>query len=258
MDTLSEASILSNLKTNFVGQHVIYFPRLSSTMDAARQAAREGAAEGTLVIAEEQTAGRGRAGRTWFSHRGGLAYSIILHPVLPQLSSLIMIASLAVAHSIESLTPLHAGIKWPNDVLINGKKVCGILIENALKGAGVDFSIVGVGLNVNGAPPTLSPPAIPATSLSNETGKEIPRLRILYRLMEETEQLYTRVVAGNSLVNEWRHRLVTLGQQVQVGIDGITITGIAEDVEEDGSLLLRGAGGKLIKVVAGDVSLRVI
>ena len=255
MDTLSETSILSNLKTNFIGQHIIYFPRLGSTMDAARQRAREGAAEGTLVIAEEQTAGRGRRGRSWFSIQGGLAYSIILYPALFQLPSLVMIASLAIVRSIESLTPLHAGIKWPNDVLIDGKKVCGILIESALKGGTVDFSIVGIGINISGELPALSPPAIPATSLSVEVGYEISRLKVLSRSMYEIEQLYLAVRAGRSLVNEWRQRLVTLGHQVQVEMDGITISGIAEDVADDGSLLLREVDGKLTRVVAGDVSL---
>jgi len=258
LDTLSETSIRANLKTSFVGQNIIYIPSVSSTMDVARKSARERAIEGTLVIADRQTAGRGRTGRTWISLQGGLSFSVILYPVVPQLFSLIMIASLAVVHSIESLTLLHAGIKWPNDVLINGKKVCGILIESAVKGAGVDFSIIGIGLNVNGEPPALSPPAILATSLSVETGQEISRLKMLSKLMEEIEQLYEMVRAGRSLVSEWRQRLETLGRQVQVEMDGITISGIAEDVEENGSLILRGLDGKLTKVVAGDVTLRIV
>lgn len=256
MEALSESAILSILKTRFIGRHVIYFPQLGSTMDAARQATREGAPEGTLVITEEQTTGRGRRGRTWFSLQGGLAFSVVLYPPLSQLPYLVMIASLAVVRSIEALTSLHAGIKWPNDILINGKKVCGILIESALKGNGVEFSIIGIGLNVNGAPPVLQPPAIPATTLATETGKDVSRLKLLSSVLGEIEQLYLAARAGRSPFHEWRARLETLGGNVMVFLNGETVLGIAEDVEESGNLRVRSADGKFIKVVAGDVSLR--
>ena len=120
-DKLSPASISGDLETRFVGRRVIYYPSLTSTMEVARQEAQLGADEGTVVIADQQTAGRGRIKRVWLSPKGSLALSVILYPGLADLPSLIMLASLAVVHSIESITSLRSQIKWPNDILINGR-----------------------------------------------------------------------------------------------------------------------------------------
>ena len=127
-DSLSADSISRDLETRFVGQRVMYYPSLTSTMEAARQEAQQGVVEGTVVVAGEQTAGKGRLKRAWLSPGGNIALSVILRPGVADLSSLIMLASLAVVHSIETVTGLKSQIKLPNDVLINGKKVCGILI----------------------------------------------------------------------------------------------------------------------------------
>ena len=148
-ENLSSADISRNLKTDFIGQKVIAYPSLTSTNDIAKREAKKGAREGTVVVAEEQTAGRGRLKRAWLSPKGSIALSIILHPTPAQLPSLIMLASLAVAHCIEKVSGLKAQIKWPNDVLINGKKVCGILIESDVRGSAVDYAVIGIGLNVN-------------------------------------------------------------------------------------------------------------
>lgn len=257
MEALSPTSIQEKLNTDFLGQPILYFPRLASTMDAARQAATEGVAEGTLVIADEQTAARGRRGRGWFSPSGSLAFSLVLRPTLAQLPSLIMVASLAVVRTIEALATLRAQIKWPNDVLIGGKKVCGILIESQLKGGGVDFAIVGVGLNVNVALSRFPPLAAPATSLSAELGREVSRVEVLCRLLGEMEKLYLEVRAGSEIARRWRQHLATLGQRVQVQVEGTTMVGVAEGVTREGHLLLRREDGHLARIVAGEVSLRV-
>jgi BirA family biotin operon repressor/biotin-[acetyl-CoA-carboxylase] ligase len=255
-DSLSPATITSNLATRFIGQRVICYPRLTSTNDVAKRRAQQGAREGTVIVAEEQTAGRGRMKRTWLSPRGSIALSIILYPQLAYLPSLIMVASLAVVHGIAKVTGLESQIKWPNDVLVNGKKVCGILIESDMKGSMVDYAIIGIGVNVN---LRLSdfPEILPtATSLSHELGKAVSRLDMIRCLLAETEKLYLALPTGQSVYQEWRDNLVTLGQKVQVSSGEATYQGVAESVASDGSLLLRQSDGSLIKIVAGDVTLR--
>jgi BirA family biotin operon repressor/biotin-[acetyl-CoA-carboxylase] ligase len=254
--SLSPAAITDNLETRFIGQRILYYPKLPSTMDTAKRQAQQGAVEGTVVIADEQTSGKGRMQRTWLSPKGSIALSIILHPKLAHLSSLMMVASLAVAHCIEQVTGLKPQIKWPNDVLVNGKKVCGILIESDVRGSTVDYAIIGIGINANLRPPDF--PEIPstATSLSHELGKKVSRLDTIRCLLIEAERLYLASTAGESIYQEWQDRLVTLGKQVQVKSGETTYKGIAESVASDGSLLLRQPDGSLTKIVAGDVTLR--
>ena len=255
-DSLSPAAITRDLETRFVGQKVIYSPSLTSTNEVAAREARQGAAEGTIVVTDEQTAGRGRLARVWLSPRGSVAVSVILHPSLSSLPSLIMLASLAVVHSIESVTGLRAEIKWPNDILINGRKVCGILIESDVQGNRVNYSVIGIGVNVNlklaGFPEILPI----ATSLSDELGRDVSRLSVLRCLLVELEKLYLALSSGGSIYEEWRDRLVTLGKKVRATMGDTVYEGVAESVSPDGSLLLRGLDGKLTRIVAGDVTLR--
>jgi len=255
-NSLSPAAITTNLETRFIGQRVIYYPSLTSTMEVAKREARQGAAEGTAIIADEQTAGRGRIKRVWLSPKGSIALSVILYPDVAYLSSLVMLASLAVAHSIEAVTGLKAQVKWPNDVLINGKKVCGILIESQMRRNIVDYAIIGIGVNVNlklSDFPEIQPIA---TSLSDELGRDVSRLELIRRLLVEIERLYLSLPAGGAIYEEWRDRLVTLGRNVSVTWGRTKYEGIAESVARDGSLLLRHSDGSLTKIVAGDVTLR--
>jgi len=254
-NSLSPAAITNNLDTRFIGQRVIYYPRLTSTMDVAKREAQQGAIEGTVVIAGEQTAGRGRIKRPWLSPKGSIALSIILYPSLAYLPSLIMVASLAVVRCIDKVTGLKSQIKWPNDVLVNDKKVCGILIESDVRGNTVDYAIIGIGINANlrlsdfpEIPPT-------ATSLSHELGRKVSRLDIIQCLLAETERLYLALPAGESVYQEWRDNLATLGKRVRAKSGETTYEGVAESVASDGSLLLRQSDGSLTKIVAGDVTL---
>jgi BirA family biotin operon repressor/biotin-[acetyl-CoA-carboxylase] ligase len=255
-DNLSAQSITHGLGTRFVGQRTIYYRRLKSTIDVARREARQGAAEGTVIIAGEQSGGRGRRGRSWLSPRGSISLSIILYPDVAYLPSLIMLASLAVLNSIRTVTGLESGIKWPNDVLINGKKVCGILIESDVRGDKVDYSIVSPGINVNVSLADY-PEIFPiAASLADEMGEAVSSQDIIRHLLVEVERLYLALRAGGSVYEAWRDNLVMLGKDVRV-TEGATIyQGIAESVARDGSLLLRQSDGKQLKIVAGDVSLR--
>ena len=251
--SLSPTSITDSLGTRFIGQRVICYPSLTSTMEVAKREAQRGAAEGTVIVADEQRGGRGRMKRTWLSPKGSLALSIILYPNVDYLPSLIMLASLAVVRSIEAVTGLKLQIKWPNDVLINGKKVCGILIESDVQRNIVEYAIIGIGVNVN-LRLTDFPEILPmATSLSDELGREVSRLDIIRRLLVEIEGLYLALPAGGAIYEQWRDKLVTLGQRIHVKSDKTTYEGIAELVAEDGSLLLRRHDGSLTEIVAGDV-----
>jgi len=255
-DSLSPAAITDGLATRFIGQEVSCYPSLPSTNDVARRRARRGAKEGTVIVAEEQTAGRGRIKRRWLSPRGSIALSIILYPPLEYLPSLIMVASLAVAGSIEQVTGLKARIKWPNDVLVNDKKICGILVESDVRGNKVDYAVIGIGINVNLKLSEFPEIAPFATSLSQEVGRAISRREIVRSLLAQAEKLYLDLAAGDSVFKQWRDRLVTLGKKVQVSSGEAVHKGIAESVVPDGSLLLRQPDGSLLRIVAGDVTLR--
>jgi BirA family biotin operon repressor/biotin-[acetyl-CoA-carboxylase] ligase len=255
-DSLSPAAITDGLATRFIGQEVSCYPSLPSTNDVARRRAKAGAKEGTVIVAEEQTAGRGRIKRRWLSPRGSIALSIILYPPLEYLPCLIMVASLAVAGSIEQVTNLKAQIKWPNDVLVNDKKICGILVESDVRGNKVDYAVIGIGINVNLEVSEFPQIAPIATSLSRELGSDVPRLKIVRSLLAQAEKLYLALADGDSVFKQWRDRLVTLGKEVQVSSGEAVHKGIAESVAPDGSLLLRQPDGSLLKIVAGDVTLR--
>lgn len=248
-------SIQSRLTTKFVGRQLYYYPKLTSTMEVAREKAQEGANEGTVIIADEQTLGRGRLGRTWLSPQGNLAVSIILKPSLDSLHQLIMIASLSVVHAIKQVVGIDSEIKWPNDVLVEGKKVCGILIENEVKDNTVSFAIVGIGINVN-----LDPLAWPeisnmATSLSYESGKEVKKDELASVLFSEFEQLYLETKSGAPIHKEWQTNMRTLGKWVQVKAGDVVEQGKAETVTECGNLILRRADGSLADIMAGDVTI---
>jgi len=167
-----------------------------------------------------------------------------------------MVASLAVADSIEQVTGLKAQLKWPNDVLVNGKKVCGILVESDVKGDKVDCAVIGIGINVNLEVSEFPQIAPMATSLSQELGRKVSRRALVQSLLFQAEKLYLALADGDSVFKQWRDRLVTLGKKVQVSSGETTCKGVAESVAPDGSLLLRQPDGSLLKIVAGDVTLR--
>ncbi|MFH0942062.1 MAG: biotin--[acetyl-CoA-carboxylase] ligase [Chloroflexota bacterium] len=255
-DELSAAAIVGNLKTRFVGRRLVYYPSVASTMDLVREAAREGAAEGSAVVAGEQTAGKGRRNRVWRSPPGSISLSLVLRPRAGEFAGLVMVAALAVASAIEAVTGLRPVIKWPNDVLINRRKVGGILIETEVGEGPRDYGVVGIGINVNLKVADYPEIAPLATSLSDEVGREVSRLALLRRLLEEFERLYLAATTGTGVFEEWRARLVTLGKRVVVSCEGTHLEGVAESVAPDGSLWLRCPDGTLSHIVAGDVSLR--
>ena len=253
-DGLSPQKITSGLNNRIIGRRVLCYPSLPSTMETARKEAARGAPEGTVIIADEQTAGHGRLGRTWLSPEGSVSLSVVLYPDIAGLPYLIMIASLAVARSIEALTGLEALLKWPNDVLVNGRKVAGILIESSMGGKAVDYAVMGIGINIKVDISAFPEIAATATSLSVELGSSVSRLGVVRRLLVELDGLYT--APRQAVYEEWRSRLDTLGRQVCVVSGGDVQCGRAENVAVNGSLLLRRDDGSLTTVLAGDVSLR--
>jgi len=241
-------------RTQFIGQRLIYFPSLPTTMEVAKEYAQQKCPEGTVIMAEEQIAGRGRRGRDWLSPKGGIYLSLILYPPVNLLPSLMMLASLAAVKAIEKACPLKPQIKWPNDIFLHGKKVGGILIESAIRGEEVDYAIIGIGININLDPSFFPQISTSATSLVKELGRELSPLPIIKSLLEEIEGLYLGLLKGEDIYSQWRERLETLGRRVKVSGEGWEEEGIAQDVDRDGSLILR-RDDITLRVVAGEVSL---
>ncbi len=247
--------LTNNLNTNVIGKKIYYRASLNSTMKLARSVARKGADEGTIIIAGRQTAGTGRLGRIWLSPVNNIAMSIILRPPLNMLSQIIMISSVAVVRSIRKICNLDSTIKWPNDIIIKGKKVCGILIDNGVKASEIQYTVIGIGMNINLDPLKFPEIAAVATSLSNEIGREVQVNEICCNLLLEMEKLYKNALGGKSAYNEWKSNMEILGREIQIrsGID--IIKGIAEDVTEKGNILLRQKDGTITELYVGDVSI---
>ena len=257
MPDLTARDIKGGLSTAVIGARVRCFRSVASTMDAARRLAERGAPEGMVVLAEEQTRGRGRFNREWVSPPGrNLTLSVILRPPLQRMQFLTMAASVALADAIRESAGLDATIKWPNDVRVNGRKVAGVLVE-ARSGGADGYAILGVGLNVNHDPtPTLAPPA-EATSLATAAGRPFERLGVLQAFLRSLDARYAPEADGGALFRRWRGLLDTLGHRVRVagGGDGQTVAeGAAIDVTSDGDLVLRRDDGSTVLVNAGEVT----
>lgn len=258
-DPLTPAAIQARLGTRWLGRTLEVYESLDSTQTRAVALARAGAPAGTLILAEYQTQGRGRLDRRWHAPPGSsLLLSLILRPALApsQAQRATMICSLAAVRAISQVAGLAAQVKWPNDILVGGKKAGGMLTELGARGAALDYVIVGLGLNVNLDVRDLPATLTPATSLAAEAGHSIPRLELLVAFLEHLENYADRLAAGWSPREEWRGALATLGQLVRVGTTEGVLEGLAEDVDEDGALLVRSADGRLHTILAGDVTLR--
>lgn len=254
---LDLATVHDCLKTESFGRRVIYLTETHSTMDVARREAEEGAPEGTIIIAEEQTAGRGRFGRTWVSPAGqNLYFTIIARPDVARLRALSMASPLAACLAIDANSAVRPQIKWPNDIIVGGKKLGGVLIETELSGENVRYALIGIGLNVNYRVDDPSIAAI-ATSLVNEAATAVSRERLLAELLNQFEALYERSRETRSEVHDWwRGRLDTIGRQVEVTFRGQTHHGLARDVDADGNLLLAVSDDEVLTLEAGEVSLQ--
>jgi BirA family biotin operon repressor/biotin-[acetyl-CoA-carboxylase] ligase len=250
------SDITGSLSTRFIGHRILYYPEIDSTMEAARREALWGAPAGTVILADRQTAGKGRLKRTWLSPPGCLAFSLIMRPNLAHLPAMLMLASLGIVYGIRGLTGLRAQIKWPNDILLNDKKICGILIENDIRKNVLHHSVVGIGINVNVKISEFPEIALTATSLSDQLGQECSRQDLLVRCLTEIDSMYQLLPDTEYIHEQWVKHMITIGQKVQVTWGDKGIVGVAESVSTNGNLLLRLPEGKLTEIVAGDVTLQ--
>ena len=251
MSVVKEA--LKGLYTHVVGRRIIHFSRVGSTMDVAAREGEAGAVEGTVVVADVQTRGRGRLQRAWVSREGNLHLSVLLRPK-PDIAPLIMvIAGVVLVRAIRAATGLRARLKWPNDVMIRGKKVAGILADGVMTQSGESYVVLGIGLNVNSDPSDVPELASIATSLSSETGAPLETSALLRHILQEMDYLYRGLQEGDIPLEEWRGCLETLGRRVQVEWNGEVYRGLAEDVDERGNLIIRSEDGARITLPAGEV-----
>jgi BirA family biotin operon repressor/biotin-[acetyl-CoA-carboxylase] ligase len=261
-DALHADDLLARLgKTRVIGRDIRVFEDTTSTNDVVERLARDGAGEGAVVFAESQTKGRGRLGRTWLSpsHKG-LWCSVLLRPALrlQEATQLTVAAANALARAIGSETGLNPGIKWPNDILIHGKKVAGILTELSAELDRVKYVVLGIGVDVNLAE-TEFPPELrdSATSLEIETDKPVSRPGLAAAMLRELDEDYARIIAGrfSEVADEWEARCTTIGREVIIRVGERQICGRAESLGEDGALLLRTDHGHLERITGGDLTL---
>ena len=267
--SIAAQMLRSGLYTAVIGRSLRFYQSTPSTMDDAAQWARQGAEDGAVVVAETQTASRGRRGRRWVSDAGNLYLSVLLRPSAAALPLLSPLAGVAVARAIRRVAAVPPAIKWPNDIMVDGRKVAGILVESALSGGGVadgaandeydyavSHAVIGIGVNI--ALDVSSDDEIAATagSLNALAGAEIDRTELLRRILQYLDALYLDLRRGRSPVPEWRRWLDTLGQRVVVTHYDRRHAGRAEDVDEHGNLLLRTDDGRQLTLTAGDITLR--
>jgi BirA family biotin operon repressor/biotin-[acetyl-CoA-carboxylase] ligase len=247
-------------KTRAIGRDIQVFQETTSTNDVVEKLARDNVKEGVVVFAESQTKGRGRLGRKWISPRNkGLWFSVLLRPKLrPQETTQLTVAcGIALRRAITEQTGLAAEIKWPNDIMVKGKKVAGILTELSAETDRINYSIVGIGVDVNLNAADFPPDVRGiATSLKLESGKEVSRPELAVLILRELDADYARVSAGKFAVvaDEWEKFCTTIGQQVAIRIGDRTVRGRAESLSDDGELLLRTDHGHLERIVGGDVT----
>ena len=257
---LSAESIRKMLPDGRFGHPLFYFPAVDSTNGTLRELARRGAGEGTTVVAEQQFRGRGRRGRQWFSPAGGGIYlSLLARPKLSptKCTGITLLTAAAVGRAIENLSGLIPEIKWPNDLLLEGRKVCGILAESGGDDKEKRYLILGIGINVGGDyfPPNLENQAI---SLRMAGARNLDRAELISEILGELEKFYRDFKAGGDLsqvLDFCRLHSATIGRRVQaIGAEG-KISGLALDLEEDGGLRIRRDNGEHLVIHSGEVTL---
>jgi len=230
--------------------NILYYPEVSSTMDTAKELARKDCPDFTVVVAGRQTRGRGRLRRQWLSDDGGLYFTMVLRPDIPVLlsSRVNFLASLTLARVLRELFQIDAAVKWPNDILVDGHKISGMLSELEAETDRVLFISIGMGINVNNDP---SGAESAASSLKKITGREISKKMLLARFLAEFEECIKRADFEN-VISEWKRYTVTLNRRVKIVTHKEVSEGLAVDVEQDGALILELADGTRKKIVYGD------
>lgn len=261
VDLLSAEEVCPGLLTEVFGQkNYFYYREIDSTNKRARTLAAEGYPEGTLIVAEKQTDGRGRRGRNWYSPSNqGIYVSVILRPVFPlkQISRVSLLAAVAVAETLEEELNLQPRIKWPNDILINNRKIAGILSEAVTDMDSIEYIVIGIGLNINN-PPEEFPADLrtPATSALAENDHPGSRVKVLRRLLLSLEKHYNLLQSGNfTQTLEIARRLsLVIGQEVRLDEVNTVITGLAIDIDDSGFLLVKDQTGTIHTIMSGEIS----
>lgn len=243
--------------TRHLGHPIVYHSVVESTQNLVHEAAQAGAAEGLVVLADEQRAGKGRLGRQWLAPFGtSLLLSILLRPDIPvtQAGRLTMCVGLGAAEAVEALTGLAVQLKWPNDLYVTGKKLAGLLTETFLDGDRLVYAVVGLGVNVNVQFAAHDALAATATSLFMQLGHPADRAALLQAILQHVEAHYQALQRGESPAAAWGARLFGLGEPVQVALTRGILTGTAVGVSPDGALWLRTEDGVTHTIWAGDVT----
>ena len=260
-DVLHAEDLVSRLgKTSVIGRDIRVFEATASTNDIVEKLARDGVKEGVVVFAESQTRGRGRLGRKWVSPaRQGLWFSVLLRPRLqPQeVTRITIAAAIALVRALDSTAGVRAEVKWPNDILLRGKKVAGVLTEMSAELDSVKQVILGIGVDVNQSAGDF-PAELRrlATSLRLETGRSLLRAELATAILRELDRDYARLADGQfeAVADEWEARCTTLGREVIIQVGDRRLQGRAESLDTDGALLLRTQHGHLERIIGGDVS----
>jgi BirA family transcriptional regulator, biotin operon repressor / biotin---[acetyl-CoA-carboxylase] ligase len=246
--------VLNKLNTRIIGKSILYFEKIDSTNIYAKKLAKEGVFEGCVVVADKQEKGRGRKNRTWTSPEGGLWFSIIVYPGIPPQNAMIitMAASVSVVEAVIKKTGLKPAIKWPNDVLINGKKLCGILTEMDAEMDRINYAVIGIGINVNNS---ISKDLNDlATSLKNQTKRNCSRVELLADILNIFDKNYMYIKSGDSKAvrDSWFMHADIIGKKVEVTLEKDKIVGFVNDIDENGCLILKNDIG-IQKIIAGDI-----
>jgi BirA family transcriptional regulator, biotin operon repressor / biotin---[acetyl-CoA-carboxylase] ligase len=286
-DIISVNEISYNLATEVLGRNIVYFDTIDSTNSYAKKLGNANCVEGTVVVADMQTEGRGRLGRQWNSASGkGIWMSIVLKPNIgPEDAQIITIAAaIAVVAALKKSVGIDAGIKWPNDIIIDGKKVCGILTEMNSEMERVNFIVLGIGLNVNQTAEDFpedikdlatslkihlnkgtdrgnsSPDLLNCTSQVNRPPDSLDfnRCEIIKNLLYELERIYSKISKGfiTEIIDEWKRHSITLGKDVRIISKSTNFTGVAINITKDGKLVVKCDDGEVREVISGEVSVR--
>jgi len=267
-DIINLFEISQGLDTQIIGSDIKYFDTIDSTNNYAKEIAQESCKDGTVVVADTQTSGRGRLGRSWSSPRGkGIWMSVVLRPEIPpyDVQVITLAASVAIVQAIRDATCIQTQIKWPNDILLDGKKVCGILTEMNSEMDRINYLVLGIGINVNQLkedfPEELWDTATSLRMYANHNKLSVTtykRSDIIKNILHELEIVYKKVCTGNTgdILRQWKRYSAVLGKKIRIIYKNGEVTGTARNVTNDGRLVVYCDDGVTREIISGEVSIR--